>query len=106
MGLCRQVEISESRKLTDLKAPPLRSGNEIGSNDKTELDPRAVITVVNDTSVIVRFDPDVERQKQFANALQTKEDEGLSGQFVVQYDVERDPTGGEVGNSKKNACTY
>lgn len=28
--------------------------------------------------------------------MNTKEDDGLAGQFVVQYDVERDPTGGEV----------
>ncbi|KAB0797976.1 hypothetical protein PPYR_08969 [Photinus pyralis] len=90
-----EVLIAESRKLVDLKAPPLRTGNKIGT-DKVELDPRADITIVNDTSAIVTFTPNVERQKQFAHLLGTKEENGLSGQFVVQYDVERDPTGGEV----------
>jgi len=90
-----EVVINESRKITDLKAPPLRSGNEIG-NDKAELDPRADIKHVNDTSAVVKFTPNLERQKQLASLLGAKEDEGLSGQFVVQYDVERDPKGGEV----------
>lgn len=90
-----EVLIAESRKLVDLKAPPLRTGNEIVTA-RAELDPRADITIVNDTSGIVTFTPNVERQKQLAHLLGTKEENGLSGQFVVQYDVERDPTGGEV----------
>uniref|UniRef100_A0A1Y1ND92 Inter-alpha-trypsin inhibitor heavy chain H4-like n=1 Tax=Photinus pyralis TaxID=7054 RepID=A0A1Y1ND92_PHOPY len=90
-----EVLISESRKIVDLKAPPLRSGNEIGT-DKPELDPRADITIHNDTAAIVTFSPNLERQKELAHVLGTKEEQGLSGQFVVQYDVERDPSGGEV----------
>ncbi|XP_031349541.1 inter-alpha-trypsin inhibitor heavy chain H4-like isoform X2 [Photinus pyralis] len=90
-----EVVIAESRKITDLKAPPLRSGNEIGT-DKPELDPRADIEIFNDTAAVVKFSPNVERQKEFARVLGTKEENGLSGQFVVQYDVERDPSGGEV----------
>ncbi|KAB0790702.1 hypothetical protein PPYR_14851 [Photinus pyralis] len=90
-----EVVIAESRKITDLKAPPLRSGNEIGT-DKPELDPRADIEIVNDTAAVVTFSPNVERQKELAHVFGTKEEEGLSGQFVVQYDVERDPSGGEV----------
>ncbi|KAK5646826.1 hypothetical protein RI129_005290 [Pyrocoelia pectoralis] len=90
-----EVLIAESRKIVGLKAPPLRSGNEIGT-DKPELDPRADITIVNDTAAVVTFTPNLERQKQLASVLGTKEENGLSGQFVVQYDVERDPSGGEV----------
>lgn len=42
------------------------------------------------------FNPNVEKQKQFAHKLGTKEDDGLAGQFIIEYDVERDPQGGEV----------
>ena len=90
-----EVLIAESRKIIDLKAPPLRSGNEIGS-DKAELDPRADINIVNETAAIVTFSPNLERQKELAHGLGENEENGLSGQFVVQYDVERDPNGGEV----------
>lgn len=38
----------------------------------------------------------METQKQLAHLLGTNENEGLAGQFIVQYDVERDPQGGEV----------
>ncbi|KAF2887611.1 hypothetical protein ILUMI_18562 [Ignelater luminosus] len=90
-----EVVIKETRKIKNLKAPPLRSGNEIG-NENSELDPRADIEIVNDKTAIVRFRPNVERQKQIAHLLGTDENEGLAGQFVIQYDVERDPQGGEV----------
>ena len=90
-----EVLIAESRKIIDLKAPPLRSGNEIGS-DKAELDPRADINIVNETAAIITFSPNLERQKELAHGLGENEENGLSGQFVVQYDVERDPNGGEV----------
>uniref|UniRef100_A0A1Y1K8L3 Inter-alpha-trypsin inhibitor heavy chain H4 n=1 Tax=Photinus pyralis TaxID=7054 RepID=A0A1Y1K8L3_PHOPY len=90
-----EVVISESRKILDLKAPPLRSGNEIGA-EKSELDPRADIEIVNDTSAIVRFAPNIERQKELAHVFGSDVEKGLAGQFVVQYDVERDPKGGEV----------
>jgi hypothetical protein len=32
----------------------------------------------------------------FAQHLGSEKENGLAGQFVVQYDVERDPAGGEV----------
>ncbi|KAK4880105.1 hypothetical protein RN001_008251 [Aquatica leii] len=90
-----EVLIAESRKIVNLKAPPLRSGNEIGV-ENSELDPRADIEITNDTTATIQFNPNIERQKQLAHILGTKEDDGLAGQFVVQYDVERDPQGGEV----------
>ncbi|KAF2898985.1 hypothetical protein ILUMI_07190 [Ignelater luminosus] len=90
-----EVIISESKKITDLKTPPIRSGNEI-INDNLELDPRADLEVINETTAIVKFSPNLERQKQIAHLLGTNEKEGFAGQFVVQYDVERDPKGGEV----------
>lgn len=78
-----------------MKTPPVRSGNEI-ENDNLELDPRADVEIVNETTAIVKFSPNLERQKQIAHLLGTDEKEGLAGQFVVEYDVERDPKGGEV----------
>ncbi|KAK4880739.1 hypothetical protein RN001_008885 [Aquatica leii] len=89
-----EVVITENRKIVDLKVLPLRSGNEIGT-DKVDLEPQAVITFNNSTA-IVKFHPSVERQKQLAEAFGSKEENGLAGQFIVQYDVERDPYGGEV----------
>ena len=44
----------------------------------------------------MQFNPDINRQKQFAENLGGNTENGLAGQFVVQYDVERDPQGGEV----------
>lgn len=78
-----------------MKTPPLRSGNEISKN-QDNLDPSADIQIINSTQAVVKFSPDAEKQRQFANDLGNKESDGLSGQFIVQYDVERDPHGGEV----------
>jgi hypothetical protein len=40
----------------------------------------------------VWFSPSVQQQRELAK----KDGAGLSGQFVVQYDVDRDPQAGEV----------
>ncbi|KAK9736763.1 Vault protein inter-alpha-trypsin domain [Popillia japonica] len=89
------VNIQESQPLTFVNAPPIRSGNEI--NDiQGDLDPRAQIQMIDANSATVSFSPNVERQKELAKTLGTNIDEGLSGQFVVQYDVERKSGGGEI----------
>ncbi|KAJ8920664.1 hypothetical protein NQ315_004803 [Exocentrus adspersus] len=90
-----EVNINETRPLKFVKTPSLRSGNEISKNEE-KLDPSSDITIVNATTAVVKFTPDSEKQKQFAHDMGTKESAGLSGQFVVQYDIERDPHGGEV----------
>lgn len=89
-----QVHINESRPLTFVDAPPLRTGNEIPKTDEN-LNPQADIQKSENTAV-VKFNPSKEKQKQYAEHLGTKGEDGLSGQFVAQYDVERDPQGGEV----------
>lgn len=91
------MEINESSPLKYVKAPPIRSGNDVRPTEG-DLDSRAVIDKVNDTYATISFKPNEERQKQLANSLGTKEDEGLSGQFVIQYEVERENNGGEVRN--------
>ena len=89
------VNINESQPLKFVNAPPIRSGNEI--NDvQGDLDPRAQIHMLNSNAATVSFSPNVERQKELANTLGTDAQEGLAGQFVVQYDVERNSTGGEI----------
>ncbi|KAJ3655071.1 hypothetical protein Zmor_014214 [Zophobas morio] len=90
-----QVNINESRPLTFVKTPSLRTGNEISKNDD-KLDPSAKIYFTDKNSAVVQFNPDINQQKQFAENLGGNTENGLAGQFVVQYDVERDPQGGEV----------
>lgn len=54
------------------------------------------VDIIEETSAIVKYEPDVEEQMQYARDMGRKESEGISGKFVVQYDVNRDPNGGEV----------
>ncbi|XP_044751117.1 inter-alpha-trypsin inhibitor heavy chain H4-like isoform X2 [Coccinella septempunctata] len=90
-----QVNINESRPLSFVKAPSMRSGNEIAKNDDKR-DPKATIERFEQKAAKITFKPDLEHQKELGQHLGNKEGSGLSGQFVVQYDVERDPQGGEV----------
>ncbi|XP_018570732.1 inter-alpha-trypsin inhibitor heavy chain H4-like isoform X2 [Anoplophora glabripennis] len=90
-----KVQINETRPLKFVKTPSLRSGNEISKNED-KLDPSSDIKIINLTAALVKFNPDSNKQRQFAHDLGEKKSDGLSGQFVVQYDVERDPYGGEV----------
>lgn len=60
------------------------------------MDSQAIITHIDEATAIISFQPTSERQKELAHGLQTDENEGLAGQFVVQYDVLRDSNGGEV----------
>ncbi|KAJ8955624.1 hypothetical protein NQ318_001454, partial [Aromia moschata] len=90
-----EVHIEETRPLKFVKTPSVRSGNEIPKIDD-KLDPHADIKMVNKTSAVVRFSPDIKRQKQLASSLGGNETNGFAGQFIVQYEVERDPHGGEV----------
>ncbi|XP_050509623.1 inter-alpha-trypsin inhibitor heavy chain H4 isoform X1 [Diabrotica virgifera virgifera] len=90
-----EVHIDESRPLKFINAPPLRSGNEIAKKGES-LNPKAEIVKVNATSAVVKFSPDIEKQKQYATDLGTNAENGLAGQFVVQYDVEKAGPGGEV----------
>lgn len=95
------MQINETRPLRFVKTPSLRSGNEISQNED-KLDPSSQIQIINSTTATVKFNPDSNKQRQFAHDLGEKESEGLSGQFIVQYDVERDPYGGDVDILKKS----
>lgn len=58
----------------------------------------ATINIEDDNNVEISFAPTVEQQKLLTKQVDENnaEDKGLAGQFVVYYDVERDPQGGEV----------
>ncbi|XP_017771114.1 PREDICTED: inter-alpha-trypsin inhibitor heavy chain H4-like [Nicrophorus vespilloides] len=90
-----EVDIVESRPLSFVRAPQIRTGNVI-LKDNDELDPRAQIERPKAEQAVIKFKPDFEKQKRIAHGLGTEEDDGFAGQFVVQYDVERDPQGGEI----------
>lgn len=90
-----QIFINETRPLASVTTPSLRSGNELSKNNEI-IDPKAVIERIGNNAAKVTFKPDMVMQKEFAKELGTEEKNGFSGQFVVQYDVERDPQGGEV----------
>ncbi|XP_018562161.1 uncharacterized protein LOC108904193 [Anoplophora glabripennis] len=92
-----EVDIKESRSLLFVRTPSLRSGNVIIQNSNTtQLDPYAKVKISN-TSAEVKFYPDINRQLEFACAgLGNSEFDGFAGQFVVQYDIDRDPQGGET----------
>lgn len=84
-----------------VRAPPVRSGNSLASQDEQGLDSRAVLFHLDNATSSVVFRPDVRRQRELARGLGTDEDEGFAGQFVVQYDVVRDNPGGEVRGRRK-----
>lgn len=93
-----EVNIQETKPLKFVKAPPIRSGNSLVSPKQNDLDPRAILFHISDTEASVVFKPNIKKQKALAHYLGEDESLGLSGQFVVQYDVVRDDPGGEVSS--------
>lgn len=51
---------------------------------------------INENEALIVFNPDKETQRGIAKDLGRQEQFGVSGQFVIQYDVEIDSEGGEV----------
>ncbi|XP_052747412.1 inter-alpha-trypsin inhibitor heavy chain H6 isoform X2 [Bicyclus anynana] len=113
------VHIKESQRITELRVPELRTGNEI---DATEKDPQNLKAVIrrgaNVREATITFTPDLVEQKRLAEIYaekskqsadpdsddigydsQEEEDvnkkDGLLGQFAVQYDVDQ-PKNGEI----------
>lgn len=80
-----------------MKTPPLRSGIDLTASECDKyLDPLSDINMINSKTASIKFHPDPVRQKKMAHYLGKKTSEGLAGQFVVQYDIERDSLNGEV----------
>ncbi|XP_018575267.1 inter-alpha-trypsin inhibitor heavy chain H4-like isoform X2 [Anoplophora glabripennis] len=92
-----EVRIKESRPLKFVKTPPLRSGNDMSTSEFVQiLDPLSDIKIINSKTAAVKFHPSTTRQRKMTHFLGNKTNDGLSGQFVVQYDVEREPLNGEI----------
>ncbi|KAJ2946262.1 hypothetical protein O0L34_g12300 [Tuta absoluta] len=108
------VHIKEAQKITALRVPEMRTGNEI---DATEDDAQNSMAVISrghdDREATITFSPDLDQQKNlmllymektknsqsssyrsWRSEEQTAE-QGVLGQFVVQYDVDR-PKEGEI----------
>lgn len=79
----------------------MRTGNQVQNVAPDDSGPKVDVTYIDDTACIIVFSPGVARQRHLAKSLGTDVKEGLSGQFVVQYDVERNASGGEVSDSRE-----
>ncbi|XP_031770015.2 inter-alpha-trypsin inhibitor heavy chain H4-like isoform X2 [Galleria mellonella] len=112
------VNIHESQKITVLRVPEVRTGNEIDATAEDTQNSKAVIHH-DDRVATVTFKPDLEEQKRLIGIYMEKSKEsqanmernliynrveepeeqeskdGILGQFVVQYDVDR-PKNGEI----------
>ncbi|KAF2899118.1 hypothetical protein ILUMI_07057 [Ignelater luminosus] len=87
-----QVNIVETKKITQLKVPPLRLGSGIEKED-TKLNPNAKIKITKDTSALVKFNLNTKFQRMLQKRNRIK---GLLGQVVMQYDIERNTDNGEI----------
>ncbi|XP_046976043.1 inter-alpha-trypsin inhibitor heavy chain H6-like isoform X2 [Vanessa cardui] len=109
------VRIKESQKISLLRVPEVRTGNEIDATENDAHNSKVVIQKSDDEKeATITFTPDLEEQKRlmavYADKIkesassshnwysrQSEEDKttGVLGQFVVQYDVIR-PEKGEI----------
>ncbi|XP_052059439.1 inter-alpha-trypsin inhibitor heavy chain H3-like [Mytilus californianus] len=83
------VAIHESRDITKVSVPPIR--NDIISDSSIDEGKNALVTIDRPTtkSAMIHYAPTTDDQKQ-------QSDQGISGLFVIEYDVERKFDGGEV----------
>ncbi|XP_048481772.1 inter-alpha-trypsin inhibitor heavy chain H4 isoform X3 [Plutella xylostella] len=115
------VHVREGQKITQLRVPEIRTGNEVDANEDDAQNPRAeIVRSADEKEATVTFKPDREEQtrlmeiyaeKSCESAAQRRRPwyregegegegggargEGALGQFVLQYDVER-PLNGEI----------
>ncbi|XP_013407759.1 inter-alpha-trypsin inhibitor heavy chain H3 isoform X1 [Lingula anatina] len=83
------VYIHESREITVLKVPPLRVPGETNNLEATQNNELAVIDRIAPNKAHISYRPSAAEQQADSSA-------GISGQFVVQYDVKRDMDAGEL----------
>ncbi|XP_076107898.1 inter-alpha-trypsin inhibitor heavy chain H3-like isoform X1 [Mytilus galloprovincialis] len=81
------VYLQESRDITKVSVPPLR--NDIISDVNEGKNALAVIDRPTSKSATIHYAPSADDQKQMS-------DQGISGLFVVEYDVQRKFDAGEV----------
>lgn len=81
--------------MSRVTTPPVRSGKKRETKFRKNLKPPPKVVIEGETAVI-NFTPTPQQQAVFAKEFGAEEKQGLSGQFVVTYDVQRDSLGGEV----------
>ncbi|XP_061430536.1 inter-alpha-trypsin inhibitor heavy chain H4-like isoform X1 [Lethenteron reissneri] len=89
-NLTVEVSIEEKAGLSRITVPPLRTSNLITNDVGVDAKPPPATSIVRTaTSVVVRFQPSVEQQLALA-------EDGVLGDFIVRYDVERTEEAGEL----------
>ncbi|XP_049776703.1 inter-alpha-trypsin inhibitor heavy chain H4-like isoform X2 [Schistocerca cancellata] len=83
------VHIEEKAPLRLVQVPTLRQSNEVLESLNNDSDPLARIERPTPSSAIVRWSPTEEEQRQ-------RGVEGVSGQLVVRYDVDRDASPSQI----------
>lgn len=61
--------------------------------------PKAQVELINPNEAKIHFEADESEQRRIAKLSkggENVEGKGVSGQFVIEYDVDRDPSGGQV----------
>ncbi|XP_039765778.1 inter-alpha-trypsin inhibitor heavy chain H4-like isoform X1 [Pararge aegeria] len=91
------VHIKESQKITKLRVPEVRTGNEMDATQTDSQNSKVVIqNGSNKREVTITFTPDMSEQRRLAQIYMDKSKDASSlalGQFVVEYDVERSNNG-------------
>ncbi|CAH2068892.1 unnamed protein product, partial [Iphiclides podalirius] len=102
------VHIKETQPISELRVPEVRTGNEVDATEEDAQNTNAVIERgAKDREATITFKPDLEEQKRLIQIYKEKSKErrvnsygydyeasptpqdGILGQFVVQYDVDR-----------------
>ncbi|XP_047121661.1 inter-alpha-trypsin inhibitor heavy chain H4-like [Schistocerca piceifrons] len=84
-----EVQVEELAPLRLVQVPRMRSGNELTDEPDDTMDPLARIERPTLSSAIVRWSSTEEEQRQ-------RGAEGVSGQLVVRYDVDRDASPSQI----------
>ncbi|XP_049776700.1 inter-alpha-trypsin inhibitor heavy chain H4-like [Schistocerca cancellata] len=87
--LAVEVRIEEQAALRLVEVPRLQETNEILDTPDNATDPLARVERPTPSSAIVRWSPTKEEQRQ-------RGEEGVSGQLVVRYDVDRDASPSQI----------
>ncbi|XP_062579365.1 inter-alpha-trypsin inhibitor heavy chain H4-like isoform X2 [Saccostrea cucullata] len=77
------VLIKESRNITTIKTPPVR--NDLLTEGPEGTNEVAVVDRINSTKVFISYQPS-----------RAEQESGISGQFIVQYDVDRSDNAGDI----------
>lgn len=89
-NLTVEVSIEEKAGLSRIIVPPLRTSNLITNDVGVDAEPPPATSIVRTaTSAVVRFQPSVEQQLALAQ-------DGVLGDFIVRYDVERAEEAGQL----------